>query len=90
MTHTVPVYEGYALPNAVLRLELAGRDLTEYMSKLLLEQGMSFLTTSEKEIARDIKEASCYVAKDFKKEQAKSNAGLTQERAYSLPDGQVP
>lgn len=84
----MPIYEGYALPNAILRLQLAGRDLTDYMSKLLLDQGMSFLTSSEKEIARDIKEATCYVAKDFKKEMERTN-GSMEPLIYTLPDGQV-
>jgi len=58
VTHVVPVYEGFALPHAISRMDVGGRDVTEYL-QVLLRKGpcnYTFHTSAEMEEVKSIKE----------------------------------
>jgi len=89
VTHLVPIFDGYALPHSIQRINLAGRDLTDALLKILSERGLHMTTSAEREIVKDIKEKTCYVALDFDAELEQSRSGTSKEVTYDMPDGSV-
>jgi len=69
VTHAVPIYEGFAMPHSIMRVDVAGRDVTRYLRLLLRKEGVNFRTTAEFEIVRTIKERACYLASNPAKEE---------------------
>ncbi|CAI7766581.1 unnamed protein product [Closterium sp. NIES-54] len=90
VSRAVPVYEGLALPHAVLSLDIGGRELTGYLDLILKERGISYYNPSNMDIVADIKEKLSYVAIDFDQETATVESSPSSlEKSYELPDGQV-
>ncbi|CDW86652.1 actin [Stylonychia lemnae] len=87
VSHTVPIYEGYAIPHAIQRIHLAGRDLTDYLKTLLAKRGYNFTTAAELEIVRDIKETMCYVVNNYEEALKEADESHACEKNYELPDG---
>ncbi|MHA1465730.1 MAG: actin, cytoplasmic 2 [Candidatus Heimdallarchaeaceae archaeon] len=89
VTHIVPVYEGFAIAHAIHRSDIGGRDVTDYLRRLLRQRGYSLSSSAEREIVRDIKERLCYVALDPEKELKLAEKVSGMEKTYTLPDGET-
>ncbi|KAI8831264.1 actin-like protein [Chytridium lagenaria] len=54
--------DGFSMPHAIRRVDVAGRDVTEHLQLQLRKAGHHLHTTAEKEVVRVMKEKCCYVA----------------------------
>jgi len=86
VTHTAPVYEGFKIEAAISRVPIAGRVLTTYMQKLLLEAGFNYASSSELQIVKSIKEKCCYAAQDFEAEKEECKTSAMKDMEYVLPN----
>eukprot|EP00122_Pirum_gemmata_P011059 Pgem_evm1s10238 len=82
VTTAVPIYEGHVLPHAVTTLDLAGKDLSNYMLNLLAAKGYTF---ADENIGQSVKESLGYIAVDY--ENYNRSSGM--ERSHKLADGKV-
>ena len=90
VTHAVPIYEGYALPHAILRMDVGGCDLDFSMCRELNERGYNFTTSAEREIVKKMKERLCCLSLErFSYNPPKDLCGYEHEKQYELPDGKV-
>ena len=87
VSNTVPIYEGYSIPHAIQRIDLAGNHITKYLQGLLKEKGKNFANDAELETVRDIKERLCYVVhQNFDSVLKDSAENSSIEKTYDLPD----
>ncbi|KAF4572900.1 Actin-2 [Pleurotus pulmonarius] len=86
VTHAVPVFEGFSMPHAIRRIDIAGRDVTDHLQLLLRKSGHHLHTTAEREVVRTIKEKCCYVALNPAKEEKDTQSRFED---LKLPDGKV-
>ena len=89
VSQIVPIYEGNVNPTATSCLEVAGRDLTNYLTKMLADRGHSFTAAAGHQIAYDIKEKMCYIALDFEQEMYIAAQNSSRDQNYELPDGKM-
>lgn len=86
VSHAIPVVDGYVQEHAVRRLNLAGRHVTNYLVKLLMQRGYAFNSSADFETVREIKEAMCYVSYNPDKDKKLANETTLLDKEYTLPD----
>ncbi|XP_076178573.1 actin-related protein 2 isoform X1 [Ptiloglossa arizonensis] len=89
VTHICPVFEEYALHHLTRRLDVAGRDITMYLIKLLLLRGYAFNHTADFETVRMLKEKLCYIGYNIETENKLALETTVLVESYTLPDGRV-
>ena len=87
VTHVIPIAQNYVLQHQIKRLDIAGRHITNYLTRLMQIKGYAFNSTADFEIVRELKEKYCFVSCDIE-----SDRKLDQETTYyntytKLPDG---
>ncbi|XP_076658274.1 actin-related protein 2 isoform X3 [Halictus rubicundus] len=89
VTHICPVFEEYALPHLTRRLDIAGRDITMHLIKLLLLRGYAFNHSADFETVRMMKEKLCYIGYNIETEEKLALETTVLVESYTLPDGRV-
>lgn len=82
LTHALPIYEGLALPHAVVRSDVAGYEVTKALQKCLRQNGYPFGTTAEVEFVKQLKEEVCVLG-------TSDGGGTKAVMDYRLPDGRM-
>jgi len=88
ITQAVPVFEGYAIPHAIFKMEVAGFDITQKVMKMMeKEKGADH--AGNMHVMQALKEKTCSVALDYNSA-TKGRDGTDEEsKSFELPDGQI-
>jgi len=86
VSHTVPIFEGYSMPHAIQKVNLAGNALTDYLAHILCDPSSSIdLRKPEmRSTVIRIKEELCTVSMDFDNE---VDVFGGKEKTFEMPDG---
>jgi centractin len=82
VTQSCIIYEGYTIPGSYKRINLGGKEVTEYLQYLLNRKGIKLENSDGFQITKKIKEELCEIYPIDKKENI-------EVKNYTLPDDNV-
>lgn len=75
VSHIVPIYEGYALPHAIIRLDIGQKEMIDYLVDIMPENNGP---TINKEVAYNILNKNTYIPQNFEAEMLKPESEVSQ------------
>ena len=87
VTHVIPIFSNYLLTHQIKRLDIAGRHITNYLTRLLQMKGYAFNSTADFETVREIKEKYCFVSCDISSDRKLDLETSFYNSESKLPDG---
>eukprot|EP00928_Gymnodinium_smaydae_P073031 TRINITY_DN562_c0_g1_i1.p1 TRINITY_DN562_c0_g1~~TRINITY_DN562_c0_g1_i1.p1 ORF type:complete len:451 (+),score=120.58 TRINITY_DN562_c0_g1_i1:159-1355(+) len=88
LTQAVPVFEGYAIPHAIFKMEVAGQDITSKVQQVMESQdGREY--AADWSVMKALKEKVCAVAPDMKHVALGIDNADEEARSFELPDGKI-
>ena len=87
VTHVIPIFQNYLITHQIKRLDIAGRHITNYLTRLLQMKGYAFNSTADFETVREIKEKYCFVSCDIKSDRKLDLETSFYNSESKLPDG---
>ena len=79
VTQSCIIYEGYAIPGSYKRINLGGKEVTEYLQYLLNKKGYGLNNSDGFQITKKIKEDLCEI----------NNNNNLEKKSYNLPDDSI-
>ena len=80
VTQSCIIYEGYAIPGSYKRINLGGKEVTEYLQYLLNKKGYELNNSDGFQITKKIKEELCEI---------NNNNNNLENKNYKLPDRSI-
>lgn len=87
ISYVIPCDEGFIMRNLIKKINLAGRKITEYLTKLLFLRGYAFNSSADFETVREIKEKLCFISENLTHDRTLAKETVCFEEEYELPDG---
>jgi actin-related protein 2 len=87
VSNVIPIVDSFILNNQIKRSNLAGREITKRLIKLLFLRGYAFNSSADFETVKEIKEKLAFISHNIEMDRKISHDTVFYEQDYQLPDG---